>query len=87
MCTNVITKGPAAMREVLAVGGEDVRQTKGRPRILRMALCSFFFLLPLLFREPWPQAGAFAFSGLRDCELCVQLSPGCTGPEGPPTEQ
>lgn len=36
----------------------------------------------LLFREPWPQAGVCAFSGLREGELCVRLSPGYTQDKG-----
>lgn len=47
-----------------------------RLTVLQAALCSFVSP-PLLFRQPWLQAGACAFSGLRTVR-CVQLIPGCT---------
>lgn len=77
MCATAITKVPAAMREVLAVVGGTGGWETNKREAEDTALCSFF-LPPPLFREPWPQAGACAFSGLRECELCVRLSPGCT---------
>lgn len=75
MCATVTLKVPAAMRKVLE-GGKDGRQTKGRTSLLQATLCSFLSP-PLLFGEPWLQAGACAFSDLRMH----------TGPEASPTEQ
>lgn len=78
MCATIIPKVPAAMREVLAVGGRMGDRQKGGWGYCRQHSAPFFFPLPLLFREPWLQAGACAFSGSRECEVCVRLSPGCT---------
>lgn len=75
MCATVIPEVPEAMRGVLAVGGR--METDKREATADSTLLFFFFSPPLLFREPWLQAGACAFSGLRECEVCVQLSPGC----------
>lgn len=77
MCATAIPKVPAAMTEVLAVGGRMGDTQKGCRGYCRQHSAHFFSLCHSSLGNHGYRR-ACAFSGLRECEVCVRLSPGCT---------